>query len=297
LKKKYKITKEEFEKVFYDDTLSLEEIKNKLGMPNTTFFRYKKKFGCTLKNGAWSKEDLIILEVSFGRISLKTLAKKLNRTESAILNKTFKLGITSALNNSEDLSSAELAEIFKMNLRSFYNLIYGKGFPAKKVVVLKKRTFYRFEVSKIYKWIKEHEEFDLTRLDKNALGKEPQWLIDRRKDQYLNKERKNKSWSDSDINYLKANYKNKSKEIMSKELKRTIPAIQRKMVTLNLRNNPKIKWRNIEDEMLIDMKMKNLTDEFVAEELGRTTYSVANRRKILTNKGLLEWSYREYLNG
>ena len=52
---------------------------------------------------AWSEEDLLYLESSWGKTKISTIAKKLGRTETAVKAKAFKLGLSSMLDNKDFL--------------------------------------------------------------------------------------------------------------------------------------------------------------------------------------------------
>lgn len=54
-----------------------------------------------------------------------------------------------------------------------------------------------------------------------------------------------------------------------------------------------IPFKPIEDETLIDMKLKGFKDKDIAEELGRSEESVRFRRQTLINQDKLDWQYRK----
>lgn len=287
------VSKEQIEELYIKQGLSKAETAKILGIGNTTLWNYCNKYG--IKNTRfWTEEELSYIERYFGLYPLKTLSKKLNRSESAIKGKCAKLGLTSALNNTGLLSTNDLAKALGFNRKTIWNFIKYKGLPAKKQVVLKNGEFWRIKIEDFWNWLEENKDLvDLSKLEKNIFGIEPEWVDEKRRNDIRSRNRHNKVWSNFEIDYLKANYKIKSYKEIAEFLNRTHTSVQVKAQKLNLTKLIEIRWRDVEVDTLIEMKKAGFTDSKIAEELGRSITSVDWKRKELLKTGVLDFKYRK----
>lgn len=286
------VSKEQIEELYIKQGLTKAETAKRLGIGKTTLWNYCKEYGIE-STKFWTEKEVDYLEENYGKYSLKVLAKNLNRTESAIKEKCTRLGLTSALRNTGLLTTSELAIAFKTDRKTIWNYIQYKGLPAKKKAVLRNGKFWRIDINEFWKWLKNNKELlDFSKLEKNILGAEPAWVEEKRKTDTRNKSRRNKNWSNFEINYLKANYKIKTFDEIAKDLNRTLASVQVKSRKLGLSKVVEIKWKSVEINLLINMKMQGLTDIEIAEELGRSLSSVDWKRKELLKNGILDYRYR-----
>lgn len=290
------VTKKQIEDLYIKERLTKAETAKRLGIAKTTLWNYCKEY--EIENRSfWTDEEIYYLENNFGLYPVKTISRKLNRTEDAIKGMCMRLGLTSALSNTEYLNTNDIAKVLGIDRKTVWNFIKDKGLPAKKKVILKKGEFWRISIKDFWIWLEKNKSISLAKLEKNILGVEPDWINERRKDDIRANKRHNQNWSEFEVNYLKANYKSKTGKQIAKELNRTLEAVQIKAAKLNLKKLVSLKWQDIEVQMLIDMKFKGLTDAEVAEELGRSLGSVAAKRKDLIKKDILNWKYRETARG
>lgn len=286
------ISKEQIEDLYIKQGLTKYETAKRLGIGHTSLWNYCKKYEIK-STKFWSDEEIDYLEENFGKYSLKTLSKNLNRTESAIKEKCTRLGLTSALNNTGLLNTNDIAKALGVDRKTIWNFIQYNGLPATKKVVLRKAKFWRINIKDFWKWLEKNRDLvNFSKLEKNILGPEPYWVDEKRKLDSRNKSRKNKNWSKAEINYLKANHKIKTAKEIAQDLNRTENSINIKARKLNLIKVVELKWQPIEVDTLIEMKMQGLTDVIIAEELGRSIASVDWKRKELLKKGILAYEYR-----
>lgn len=136
---------------------------------------------------------------------------------------------------------------------------------------------------------------DFSSFEKNALGKEPDWVQSKRESD-IHRSRNYKTrqveWTKREDNYLKMLLKQQkyTYDEISEKLQRTIGAIQRRMLFLEIRDRP-IKnsaesWTQEETEKLLKMIQKGYSCEWIAEKLGRSTKSIKGKlyRKYKTEK-------------
>ena len=286
------VTKNQIEQLYIKQGLTQEETAKRLGIAKSTLWNYCKEYG--IKNTKfWTDEEVYYLEENYGKYSLRTLAKNLNRTESAIRGKCLRLGLTSALGNTGLLNTSDIARALGIDRKTVWNYIQERGLPAKKKVVLNKKKFWRIDIREFWKWLEKNKDLiDISNFEKNMLGLEPDWVDKKRKEDVRNKTRHNQNWTKEEVNYLKANYRIKTFNEISRELNRTVSSVQIKSRKLGLSKVIEIKWKPVEVNLLIDMKKKGSTDIEIAEELGRSLASVDWKRKELLKKGVLDYRYR-----
>lgn len=285
------VTKEQIVELYIKQGLTKEETAKKLGIAKSTLWNYCKKY--KIENTRfWSDEDTAYLEENYGKYSLKTLAKNLKKSESAIKGKCLRLGLTSALNNTGLLNTSDIAKALGIDRKTVGDFIKVKGLPAKKKVVLKKAKYWRIDIDDFWKWLEKNEDVSLSNLERNILGIEPEWVELRRRNHIKNKSRQNQNWSKYEVDYLKANYKIKTFNEIAADLKRSLTSVQVKSRKLGLSKMILLPWKPIEVDILISSKTKGITDEAIAEELGRSLSSVSWKRKELLKSGMLDYKYR-----
>lgn len=286
------VSKEQIEELYIKQGLTKAETAKRLGIGLTTLWKYCKEYEIK-STKFWTEKEIEYLEDNYGKYSLKTLSKNLNRSESAIKEKCTKMGLTSALRNTGLLTTNELALAFGIDRKTIWNYIQYKGLPAKKKVVLRTGKFWRIDTDEFWKWLKNNKElFDFSKLEKKSLGAEAEWVDEKRKFDTRNKSRKNKNWTKSEVDYLRANYKIKSFKEIALDLNRSLYSVQVKAQKIRLVKVVQITWKPIEVDFLIQMKQQGFTDVKIADELGRSIASVDWKRKELLKSGLLDNKYR-----
>lgn len=291
------VSKEQIEELYINEGLTKAETAKRLGIAKSTLYNYCKKYG--IENSRyWTDEEVHYLEMNFGKYPIKTLAKRLKRTESAIRGKCDKLGLTSAFANTGYVNTNDVAKAIGIDRKTVSDWIRFKGLPAKKRVVLKERMIWHIDIKDLWTWLEKNKDWiNLSKLEKNIFGPEPSWVNEKRKEDIKNKRRHGLNWSEFELDYLRANYRIKTVKEIAKELGRTVNSVQNKAGRLGLKKVIELKWQPVEVEMLMDMKKKGLTDIDVANELGRSFESVAAKRKELIRKGILNWKYRKTVRG
>lgn len=131
----------------------------------------------------WTKEEEELLMDLWGTTSIEKIADKLNRTVSSIKNKAFDIGLGSALNNNYDgLRIQEISEIFNIsrNIIDGYWLPLGLKFKTRK---LSEKSSYKYvEIKDLFEFLEVNQNiWDSRNLEPGILGKEPNWLLEKRK--------------------------------------------------------------------------------------------------------------------
>jgi DNA-directed RNA polymerase specialized sigma24 family protein len=280
--------------------LSQKEIAKIVGIPQASISR---KVGHLLTNkNLWTSEEVDYLVNNFGLYSIERISKNLNKSIRAVRVKAVRLGLGSTHEANGALYLKDIARAFKTDsthIKKKWLFKLGLPYSYKKLTSVSRNCLILPE--DLWEFLKNNPEIcDLSKLEENALGKEPTWVREKRKQDYQRKDKRHhQTWTKEQDNLLRMYYKSgKSHEEIGLILKRSKSSIYNRIKRLNLpRRNIQIDWKEIEVKMLIDMKLKGFTDEEVAEELGRGLGSVRWKRRKLIEQGKLIWYKGIEFNG
>lgn len=157
----------------------------------------------------WSEEEIEYLEFNIGTWDLDRIAKKLGKTPEAVLSKADKLGIANTKVASGLLTMHEMAIALCVDDKTVKRLIVNHGLPAKqRDFRIKnkevdengkkktKRLFYYIDVKSFWKWAAENKDLiNWHQVPKYALPIEPEWLDERRKEDYYKWLKRRRPWT------------------------------------------------------------------------------------------------------
>lgn len=87
----------------------------------------------------WTKEEIEFLEEKWSYTSVSAIAKKLNRTETAVIIKAKRLKLGSAYTSGEYINANQIAKLLKIDRHTVTDYWIAKcGLKAKKKVMRKK---------------------------------------------------------------------------------------------------------------------------------------------------------------
>lgn len=117
-----------------------KEVLEGLGLDEDKWDSVRKRaqvIGAAEKRNKWyTKENLQYLEESWGVVSLKTIAKNLGTTESALINMAYKMGLRDQMSaDGSYLTVREIHEFTGIELRKIYNWIYSSKLASKKLSI------------------------------------------------------------------------------------------------------------------------------------------------------------------
>ena len=254
-----------------------------------------KKYGFKARL-TWTEKDIQYLQNRIGKYSLEKIAKKLNKTPKAVAIKAKRLGMGAINYLSDDVTARELGRAVGVDGKTIIRWVNNKGLKAVKKKLSLKREFWRININDFWEWAEKNKDsIKWSRFEKNALGKEPCWVREARK-QYLEKpQNMDRKWNKEQDKILKMYWDvGKTPEEIGTILNRSSTSIKRRAHRINLNSRKiQIRWKPVEVEILIDMKIKGFTDEEIAIELGRSYGSVSWKRKKLIKEGKLKWKYRD----
>ncbi|MGL5330846.1 MAG: hypothetical protein ACRDD7_16380 [Peptostreptococcaceae bacterium] len=263
------------------------EVANIMGVTRSSISSIAKRAGIiSKKRKVWSDSEVEYLKEKYGEISLNRIAIKLNCSKEQVRTKAYNLGLGGLLENSEYLTAKELNEITGYSRCVIAKWINEGLLNARKNKVKKVNVFYQINIDDIWKFINSYEKFDSTRIEKGALGKEPKWIEERRREDA--------------IKYPKRNWEALASQALSLYTKGyTHNEIQAKLnvsksyicnlIKKNKKNRViQLSWREIEVKMLVEMVANNYTYRQMSEEMGRSMDSIRKKKYELIQNNLIK---------
>ena len=140
------------------------------------------------KNRNWTKEERQYLEDNWGRVSVPTLCKNLNRSEHAIAIKVYRWGLGRFTEGDDLVSFNQILVAMtgsKTNAPKSYEWYFDR-LTRKGLKIINKRrnkvTVRMVKLEDFWKFAESHRKmFDFSKLERCALGKEPDWVEEQRR--------------------------------------------------------------------------------------------------------------------
>ncbi|WP_167957949.1 hypothetical protein [Anaerosporobacter faecicola] len=229
----------------------------------------------------WKKEEIQYLEDNWGKLSIISLMKNLNRTENAILIKAQKLGLGPFLESGDYVTWHQLLIALGIDSGGYKNKswIENRNFPIHRKRV-NNCSFKIVYIDEFWKWAEKNKYLlDFSKFVENTLGAEPEWAkVKRKHDFEKNRKYIMTPWTkteDEKLHYLLKQYKY-TYDDLSKKLRRTNGAIQRRICDLGFKERPikadnHIKWTDEEKQRLKELIMLGYGYELMAEIIGKSS--------------------------
>ncbi|MFL0245503.1 hypothetical protein [Candidatus Clostridium stratigraminis] len=245
---------------------------------------------------SYGVSEIQYLEDNWGLISIPTMAKKLNRSVSGILNIKGRLKLGSFLESGEYLTMNQLVRAAgrKGSITFKSKQWMDKGLPYRNKKVLN-GSFRVVYLKDFWKWAEEYRmNIDFSKFTENTLGLEPEWVKEQREADIAFAKYKTTPWTEKEDNLLRSYlrlYKYTYKEL-SLTLLRTEGAIKRRVVDLDikerpLREDPHGTWSSEQVEVVIKMYQKGYRSEVIKEYIDKSGQAIAGKIERLIRDGLL----------
>lgn len=233
----------------------------------------------------WTDKETEYLMKNYGRITIPTIAKKLNRTTKAVEVKITRLNLGHSYEAQGSITASELARVLGRAKSVILRWIYENNLKATLKTTGKKQKYQMIKARDFWNFAKNNPSFMKWELyERGSLLPEPKWLNDEIKTYFETRNKnKDKYWTKAEECYLLAYY-NQDKQIkeISQIIGRSQDAIWLRLKKLNVKKRViQIKWRPIEDEMLTNMRKQGMFFKDIAEEMGRSKRSVQRRYERL----------------
>lgn len=148
----------------------------------------------------WTAAEKNYLQDQWGNVSIITLAKKLNRSQAAVMLKASRMGLGAHLQSDSRVTLNELlATIYGYEVGGYTkNKLIQEGIPVKKHKV-KNNSFMVIDLDDFWKWVEEDKDrMDFSNFEPYSLGAEPEWVSAKRKIDYDKRQRighHNQQWT------------------------------------------------------------------------------------------------------
>ena len=193
----------------------------------------------------WTAEEIEYLEEKWGTVSIPSIAKKLGRTTYSVRCKATKMGLGSVLMGGDYVTLNQLIVAVTGSTKSYsYKLkswVKERGLPVHTKRV-NKCTWKVVYLEEFWEWAKENRSFlDFSKMELLALGAEPDWMAQQRRIEAVAYATQRKDpWTpqeDERLTFLLKQHKYSWAEL-SREMRRSVGAIQHRCQDLNLKDRP-----------------------------------------------------------
>lgn len=246
----------------------------------------------------WTKEEVEYLKTNWGIKSIPTISKALNKSETAISMKKYKLKLGAFLDNGDYITFNQLLKIVGYNTNTnIKNSWIRRGLPliSKKV---NKNSFKVIKIDKFWEWAELNQSFlDFSNFKRFSLGKEPKWVEAKRQRDIINDINKKKRWTkdeDEKLIFLVKQYKYNCTEIADR-LKRSESSVAHRLKQLDIKYRPVIqeeisRWTDEEIKKLISLikegyDYKTIQNKFITN---KTIAAIRNKLYRIYGTGDLD---------
>ncbi|KEI92657.1 hypothetical protein [Clostridium botulinum] len=288
--KKFTLNKGQLEELIKKHTV--KELVYITGYGESTLYAHLNKHNLiTKKRRDYTKEELIYLEEKWGAKSVKSIAKKLNRSEWAVRMKAYKMGLGDPKLSIDGITINQLSKAIGVHYQSIMrNWVEQYGFPVKNKVLINESITYATQ-NDFWEWAKDNKNLiDFSRIEENILGKEPQWAKEKRRIDILanNKSRNKRPWTDSEIEKLISLLKtyNFTYADIAERLGRSQSAVKRKIYDLKIPYRPIPKrrgvfWTKDQKVKLKELYDKGYTPTLISKTIGKSEFSIYEKLRAM----------------
>lgn len=237
----------------------------------------------------WTKQEEEYLAENWGTLSVATIAKNLGRSENAIVVRKCRLGLGAFLDNGEYVTWNQFQIAYCGSSSSgtyrMTSWVKNRNFPIHTKRV-NKNSFKIVYLEEWWEWAEKNKDFlDFSNMEENILGKEPEWVKEKRKNDIENKRKIiNTPWTnaeDDKLRFLVSKHKY-TYDDLSRMLRRTNGAIQRRLCDLGIKDRPlkadnHIRWTRDELYTLGEMIKDGCGYEMISESIGKSGKAIRGR--------------------
>ncbi|PTY92909.1 hypothetical protein [Heyndrickxia sporothermodurans] len=236
------------------------------------------------KNRGWTEEEIQYLEDRWGSVSIKGIAKNIDRSVNAVKLKANRLGLGDARMHYDGITINQLSLALDVSYSTIRSWIHNHDFPVKQKLFALEEKVNVVTYKDFWTWAESHKQIiDFSKVEKNILGAEPDW-VDIKRGADIIGHRKSTPWTKEEDAQLKSMvnaYQYTYPEI-AKALRRTEGAVKNRLKELNikarpLRLNNNVKYTNEEMDLIVDMYNKGYNVEVIAERIGKSALGVRGK--------------------
>lgn len=236
----------------------------------------------------WKKEDDQYLIDNWGTLSMHTLAQNLNRSEIAVRVRKDRLGLGAFLENGDYITWNQLSNaVFGSNTGTYRmkSWVKNRDFPLHTKRV-ENSSFRIVFLDEWWDWAEKNKDLlDFSKFEENLLGMEPEWVKVKRKHDFEKSQKYLKTpWTKTEDDKLKllVSKQKYTYDDLSKMLRRTNGAIQRRLCDLGVKDRPvkadnHTKWTEEDFKKLGELIKLGYGYDLIAEQIGKSSKACRGR--------------------
>ena len=237
----------------------------------------------------WTQEEIDYLTFAYTYdVPFDEIVKHLKRTSVGVERKVVELHLQRSYHNDKFITLGRLVSILGRMADVSADTLRQKGLPIK--TIKPRKTVYKIVyIDDFWQWARANSYYiDFSRLEEGALGKEPEWVAEKRERDKLHQEqcKVKVEWSaqeEQELVRLVSMQKYNNREI-ARKLKRTEGAISYKKHRLGIdggtiQTDTHRLWEEYEIQITKNMIAAGYYAEDIADELNRTANAV--KAKVL----------------
>lgn len=240
----------------------------------------------------WTQGERDCLRENWGEMSVRGIAKKLNRTETAVTIQAKRLGLGSPYMTT-CLTANQAAKILGIDNHTITDYWIPRCGLRARTRAMRKQKMWQICIGELTKWLKNNQDkWDSRKVELYALGQEPGWLKQKRRADMSLPAKRFQKWTKDEESMLTNYYcMGKTQREIGRILGRTESGVQRKISRLKekgLLEKDKIlcHWSDEEVEMLLEFEKQGMSDIEIAWELGREVDHIRDKRRRLRKEGI-----------
>ena len=253
-------------------------------------------------NKSYTEEEKLFLESEWGKTSTEVIARKLNRTEEAIKEKAFKMGLGPMLDNKDFLIASEVCNIIGTNRKTLSKHISERGLKARGKSLTKDKKVISIKYEDLIKWLEKNPSYwNATKSDNltlELLGMNKFFLEKKIKED--TKELEMTTLSDKEVEVLKELYKKfyTYEQIANRMCKKystvkwkihtlieqgeLIPNTKEGRLVRSINRGSKYGWSKSQDEELIRLYREGKSLKEISEIVGKSLSATKTRNRTLS---------------
>lgn len=235
----------------------------------------------------WTQDEYDYLEHNWGVVTTASIAKKLNRSISAVKQKAIRRGLGPVIQSSNYLTICEIAKAFNKEYTSVMEIwVKNNGLKIIEKKFVETQKFKVIKPKDFWAWAERNKGLiNFAKYERYSLPDEPDWLKDKIKSDYAaqDKSRISTPWTpldDESLRYMFAAGKY-TIAYMAKVLNRTETAIKRRAYDLGMKKNfirsQKQKYTDAEVARMVELARQGQSLKAIAKAMNRTENSVRGK--------------------
>jgi DNA-binding CsgD family transcriptional regulator len=130
----------------------------------------------------YAPEDIQLIKDQLGSQSLPSIARRLNRSLTALEVKITRLGLSHTKSHTGMLTAGELANILKIDRNTVMQWILNHELDSLQRITRNKKKFTFINIDDFWAWAESNlHKIDFSKLEPDALPPEPKWVAEERK--------------------------------------------------------------------------------------------------------------------